>query len=137
MAVGQALIPIPIVGAAVGALVGSIAASTYCNKLMDNLKRKELEHQERLRIIEECKRFADQTRALRAELESYLESYFKEYKSCFDEALSEIHIAFQMGDADRIIDGANQITRKLGGKVYFENSAETRQFLNNGLIDVL
>lgn len=137
MAVGQALIPIPIVGAAVGALVGSIAASTYCNKLMDNLKRKELEHQERLRIIEECKRFADQTRALRAELESYLDSYFKEYKSCFDEALSEIHIAFQMGDADRIIDGANQITRKLGGKVYFENSAETRQFLNNGLIDVL
>lgn len=137
MVVGQALIPIPVVGAAVGALIGSIATSTYCNKLMNDLKRKELEHQERVRIIAECEKIADQTSALKAELELYLESYFKEYRNCFDEALSEIHMACQMGDADRVIDGANQITRKLGGKVYLENSTDIKQFLNNGLVDIL
>lgn len=137
MAVGQALIPIPVVGAAVGALVGSIATSSYCDRLINNLKMKELEHQERLRIIAECERISEQTRALRAELESYLDSYFQEYRNCFDEALSEIHVAIQMGDADRVIDGANQITRKLGGRVCLESSDETRSFLKDCAIDIL
>lgn len=137
MAVGQALIPIPIVGAAVGALVGSVVTSSYYNKLITTLRTKELEHQERLRIIAECEKAARETRAFRMELENYLNSYFQEYRDCFDEALSTMHFAFQTGDAEGVIAGANQITRKLGGRVNYDTMDEFKSFLFDDSTDIL
>lgn len=135
MAVGQAVIPIPIVGGAVGALVGSMLTSTYYNNLINALQVREMEHQERMRIIEECHAAAEQTKAFRAELEVYLNSYFKEYKDCFDEALSTMRFAYQIGDADGMIAGANQITRKLGGQVHYETVEEFKSFLDDDSVD--
>ena len=60
-----------------------------------------------------------------------------EYKSCFDEAMSSIHLAYQTNDADGIIAGANQITRKMGGKVQYETVEEFECFLDDDSIDVL
>lgn len=129
MAVGQALIPIPVVGAAVGALVGSVMTSKYCGELMNTLRIKELEHQERLRIIAECEQATAQARAFREELESYLEAYFKDYQDCFDDALSEIQFGYQTGDAESMVSGANKITQKLGGQVRYKTMGEFKSFL--------
>lgn len=129
MAVGQALIPIPVVGAAVGALVGSVMTSKYYGELMNTLKIKELEHQERLRIIDECEQATAQARAFREELESYLEAYFKDYQDCFDDALSEIQYGYQTGDAESMVSGANRITQKLGGQVRYKTMGEFKSFL--------
>lgn len=137
MAIGQAMIPIPIVGAAIGALVGSVATSKYYHELVNTLQTKELEHQERERIISECEIAIKEARNFRLELESYLESYFNDYKDCFDEALSEIRFAFKAGNADGIIAGSNQITRKLGGNVYYETIDEFKEFLDDDSIDLL
>ena len=137
MAIGQTLIPIPIVGGAVGALVGSVLTSKYYYGLVNNLQMKEIEHKERERIIKECKRATEQIKAFREELEVYLESYFKEYKDCFNEALSEMNFAYQIGDADGVIAGANQITRKLGGKVNYDTVEQFKNFLNDDSVDVL
>ena len=134
MAVGQALIPIPIVGSAVGALVGSMLTSTYYHNLINTLQTRELEHQERMRIIEECHKAAEQTKAYRKELEAYLEAYFKEYKECFNSAISSMNFAYQCGDADGIIASANDITRKLGGTVQYETVNEYRKFLDSGAV---
>lgn len=136
MAVGQALIPIPVVGAAVGALVGSALTSSYYNQLITQLKTKELEHQERLRIMEECRIAETQALEFRVQLEEYLDSYFRDYRTCFDDALDTIHDAFASGDADRIISGANQITRKLGGKTNYNNMTEFREFICSDEVDV-
>lgn len=135
--VGQTLIPIPVVGGAIGALVGSTLTSSLYHNLINTLQTKELEHQERLRIIAECKEAAEQARVFRSELELYLENYFREYRDCFDEALSEMRFAFQIGDADGIVAGANQITRKLGGRVVFETEEEFEAFLESDVMDVL
>lgn len=136
MAVGQALIPIPIVGGAVGALVGSVLTSKYYNTLIAELRNKELAHNERLRIMAECKEATRQIRAFREELQTYLDNYFYDYKSCFNEALSEIEISFKTGNADGVISGANKITRKLGGKVYYNNVKEFKTFLDSDEVDV-
>lgn len=137
MAVGQALIPIPIVGAAIGALVGSTITSGCYRSLIDTLKVKELEHQERQRIIAECNEISNKYRNFRAEFEVYLEKYFKDYKDCFDEAISEINFAFEIGDTEGVIAGANQITKKLGGNVYYETVEEFKEFLFDDSIDIL
>lgn len=136
MAVGQALIPIPIVGGAVGALVGSVLTSKYYNTLISELRNKELAHNERLRIMAECKEATRQIRAFREELQTYLDNYFYDYKNCFDEAFSEIEISFKTGNADGIISGANKITKKLDGKVYYNNVKEFKTFLDSKEVDV-
>ncbi len=137
MAVGQALIPIPIVGGAVGALVGTMLTSNLYNELIRNLQTKQLEHEERIRIIAECNAAAEQARTFRLELESYLNSYFEEYRSCFDAAISSMRLAYAMGDADGVIAGANDITRKLGGQVHYETVEQFKDFLNDGAADIL
>ena len=111
--------------------------SNYYHQLINTLQTKEFEHQERLRIIAECNRASEEARKFRAELESYLISYFKEYQDCFDEALSAIHTAFDTGDANGVIAGTNQITRKLGGKVYYDNMNEFKDFLFDNSTDIL
>ena len=137
MAVGQALIPIPVVGAAVGALVGSMITSSYYRQLITTLQTKELEHQERLRIIAECEEASRQARLFRQELENYLSSYFKDYQDCFDEAIALLQTSFQTGDTNGIIEGANQITKKLGGKVYYNNMDEFEEYLFDDSTDLL
>ena len=136
MAVGQALIPIPIVGGAVGALVGSMLTSNLYNGLINDLQTKQLEHEERMRIIAECNAAAEQSRRFREELEEYLDAYFQEYRTCFNDALSSMQLAYEMGDADGVIAGANDITRKLGGKVNYETVEEFKSFLDDDSVDV-
>ena len=137
MLVGQALIPIPIIGGAIGAFVGSLMTGKLYEDFINQLQVKELEHQERMRIIEECNRAAEQARLYRIQLENYLQNYFNEYQTCFDESLSCIRFSFQAGDADGIIAGANRITRKLGGQVKYENMEEFEKFINDDSPDIL
>ncbi len=131
MTVGQTLIPIPIVGSAIGALVGSVLTSNYSNQLINELKRKELEHQERERIIRECEIATQQAIEFREKLERYLENYFNDYKDCFNEALCEIKSSLQLGDAEGVVSGANKITKKLGGSVQYDTFEEFEDFMNS------
>lgn len=135
MAAGQTLIPIPIVGAAIGALIGSVVVGKYSNGIKENLKIRELEHQKRLELIAEYEKSEKQAKKFKEELEGYLKSYFKEYQDCFDEALFDIKYSFQTGDADGVIAGANKITEKLGGKVKYNNVEEFKNFLKDDSID--
>ena len=131
MAIGQALIPIPIVGGAVGALVGTALTSSLYRNLISQLKGNELEEQRREQIIRECREVAAQTKAYREELEKTMESHFKAQKDCFDVAIASMKFAFQSGDADTIIAGANTITRELGGVVQYETVEEYKAFLDS------
>ena len=135
--VGQALIPIPVVGSMIGSLVGSVLSARLVEKLTADMNAAELEHEERMRVIEECKAAAEAARAYRLELEQYLEAYFKDYQDCFDAAFADIETAFREGNVDGVIAGSNQITRKLGGTVEFENMDEFEQFLCDDKVAVL
>lgn len=137
MTVGQALIPIPVVGAAIGALIGSMATSSVYNQLVNELKNRQLRQRERERIIAECKKTAEEERAYRAELEEYLKKYFNDYISCFDQALNQLDTAMSAGDANGVIAAANSITKKLGRDVKFNNVEEFRHFLDDDSVDVL
>ena len=136
MAIGQAVIPIPIVGGAVGALVGSVLTSSLYRNVIETLNAKELEHQERLRITEECQKAAEQIKKYREELEEYLQSYLQEYRECFEDALSTMYVSFETGDADGVIASANDIIRKLGGNVQYETVDEYMDFLDSDEVEV-
>lgn len=135
MAVGQALIPIPIVGSAVGLLVGSLLTSSMYNGVIDVLKNKKLEQAERLKLIQQAEQLRDQEKKYRLELERYLDSYFKNFEDCFDEALNSIEDCFKAGDADGVIKGANKITKKLNGTVNFDSVKSFKDFLSSDSVD--
>lgn len=136
-AVGQALIPIPVVGCAVGLFVGSVLTGGVYNKLVSEMRARELANRERDRFIKECEKATARIREYRTELEIYLETYFEDYQDCFDEALSNIYSGFKSGNADTVIAGANQITKKLGGEVKYNNMEEFEDFLLDGSTDIL
>lgn len=137
MAAGQALIPIPVIGAAVGALVGSVLTNGIYRNLISDLNIKKLEQQERERIIRECEILIEEEKRQREEFRRYIEEYFSEYKQCFSEALFSIKEGFDRGDPDSIILGANKITNKLGGKVNYNSVEEFKEFLVSDLTDIL
>ena len=126
---GQAVIPIPVIGGIIGSLVGSALTSGLISSITEGLRKSELEHQERMRLIAEYEEAKLQERAFRTELEAYLREWFRDYRECFTQALSGMQEAFASGDADGVIAGANAITRKLGGNVQYETVAEYRELL--------
>ena len=131
MAIGQAAIPIPIVGGAIGAMVGSTLTSGYYQELIHILKDREVEHQERMRLIAESEQAAEETRQFNEQLRQYREQYFAECHEFFDTTLSTMHFAYETGDADGVIHAANKITEKLGGKVQYETVDEFEDFLDS------
>lgn len=131
MAMGQAAIPIPIVGGAIGAMVGSTLTSGYYQELIHILKDREVEHQERMRLIAESEQAAEETRQFNEQLRQYRDQYFAECHEFFDTTLSTMHFAYETGDADGVIHAANKITEKLGGKVQYETVDEFEDFLDS------
>ena len=134
MAVGQACIPIPVVGAAVGALIGSIVTGGICKDIKKILYRSEA-REEHKRIIKEYQNILEYEKQFRRALDIYTSNYLRDCESCFNNALLQIGKGFKLENIDLMIDGANQITKKLNGKVKFENIDEFKIFFNNDDID--
>lgn len=122
-AVGQTLIPIPIVGGVVGSMVGYMLASSFYGELVEFLGVNEakLAREERLRIERECQEAIARIREYRAQMEEMISRYLTEHITAFHSAFDTMKEALGIGDVDGFIAGANMITKKLGGRVQFED----------------
>lgn len=122
--VGQILIPIPVVGGLIGSMCGYALSSMYYNTLTSALNEAQIAHEERLRIEAECQAVIESIRGYRFEMEIAIRNYFTEYVQVFDHAVGQIKAAFQTGDVDLLIEGANSITEALGKDVLFHSASE-------------
>ena len=129
--VGQAVIPIPVVGAMVGSMVGYALSSAFYKELTTSLKEAKIAHQERIRVEKECQESIELIKQYRAEMNSYLDKYFKHYNSIFDHAFKEMDDAFITNDIDKFIGGANKITANLGGEVQFSSMSGFNKFMSS------
>ncbi len=123
-AVGQVLIPIPVAGAIVGSFVGYTLTTMIYGGLMKAMNEAKLAREERIRVERECKEAIGVIRAYRKEMNEYMDRYLNDYREVFNNAFLDIKTALSIGDIDGCIDGFNQITRKLGGHVEFNNMEE-------------
>ena len=137
MAIGQSIIPIPVIGAAIGAMVGAALTSSVYRSMTAGLRKNEEEYQRLQKEIDECNVLIEEEKRYRAELENYLNKYFQEYRYCFSTALNMIDSACMTGNVDGAISGANMITRQLGGNVHYNNFDEFIDFINSDDIDIL
>lgn len=130
-AVGQILIPIPVVGGLVGGMVGYALSTAYYNSLVTALNEAKFAHAERLRIEAECSATIAVLEEYRLEIELAMRNYLAEYSAAFQTALGEITAGLTSGNANAVINGANKITRKLGGKPLFDTKQQFDELMKN------
>ena len=100
---------------------------------MDSLKAEKLSREERVRRVRvehECNEAIKIIREYKANIESLISRYLTENINAF-------HKAFDLGDIDGFISGANAITEKLGDRVQFRNMKEFDDFMDSNEAFVL
>ncbi len=119
---GQALIPIPVVGALIGGFVGAVLSETFFNIL--NSERVELARQRRIEIEKECRELIKLLGAYQNQFKEVFERYFHETTKFFNQSSDELERALYALDADLAIAVNNKPREWLGQKALFDNSKE-------------
>lgn len=122
--VGQAVIPVPVVGAAVGAMVGYALAGEVYGAAKRYLDREGEAREERVRVERECREAVKALEEFRARAELVVSQYLAGSIRAFREVFGVMDEAMRLGDVDGYIFGANMLTWKLGGVVQFEDMRE-------------
>ncbi|MBQ5998884.1 MAG: hypothetical protein IJL70_05375 [Treponema sp.] len=119
--VGQAAIPIPVVGALMGSIVGYTLCSACYKETLRVLKEPYLSYKERIRVEKECNEIISLMRQYRQEMNKQINCYLSDYLETFDNAFEQMYKALELNNIDGFINGANLITTKLHGKVQFNS----------------
>lgn len=129
-AVGQAAIPIPVVGAIIGSMAGYALSSACYKSLTDALKDAKLAREERIRIEKECGEAVAMINVFHKEMNEHIQRYLSDHKQTFNDALNQLSIANGTNDVDLFIASANKVTNKLGGKTSFNSFDEFDALMN-------
>ena len=130
--VGQAAIPIPIVGGLAGSMVGYALSSASYGILVQSLEEKKFAAKERGQIEKICEEHIEMIRSYRVEIEQVIHEYLSDSMDIFREAFLGIKNALSIGDADWFIENANEITERMGGTVAFSNMKEFEEEMHAG-----
>ena len=96
-------------------------SGAFCGSLTESLHAARFAHDERVRIERECAEAVKRIREFRARMEELISEYLTGHIKAFHEAFDTMKEALGVGDVDGFISGANMITKKLGGRVQFED----------------
>ncbi|AVG79850.1 hypothetical protein [Helicobacter pylori] len=121
---GQALIPIPVVGALIGGFVGAVLSETCLNSLLKAREEAKLARQRRIEIEKECREIIKLLKAYQNRFKEVFEQYFHETTKFFNQSFDELWRASYTGDADLAIGVNNKSREWLGQKALFDNSKE-------------
>ncbi|WP_425250638.1 hypothetical protein [Helicobacter pylori] len=129
---GQALIPIPVVGALVGGFVGAALSETFFNAFLKAREEVKLVRQRRIEIERECREIIKLLEAYQNQFKEVFERYFHETTKFFNQNFDELERALYAGDADLAIGVNNKIQERIGQKPLFNNTQEFSELMNNG-----
>ncbi|MGL2616490.1 hypothetical protein ACQJ5W_05005 [Helicobacter pylori] len=121
---GQALIPIPVVGALIGGFVGAVLSETFFNAFLKAREETKLAHQRRIEIERECREIIKLLEIYQNQFKEVFERYFHETTKFFNQSFDELWRALYAGDADLAIAINNKPREWLGQKALFDNSKE-------------
>ena len=130
-AIGQLAIPIPVVGAMAGSMLGYALSSMSYHVLTDSLKDAKLARERRIRIEAECAEACRMLKEYKAELEEYCKGRLKHQRDFFNQVFNVIGIAIEADSVAKYVQATNILTRILGGKVQFNNQREFEQLMGD------
>ncbi len=129
--VGQALIPIPMVGMLVGGFVGAILSETCFNAFLKAREEAKLARQRRIEIERECHEFIKLLESYQKQFNEVFERYFHETTKFFNQNFDALCRASYTGDADLGIGINNKYLEWMGQKALFDNSKEGWDFITS------
>ncbi|RVY91351.1 hypothetical protein EC503_02320 [Helicobacter pylori] len=129
--VGQALIPIPVVGALIGGFVGAILSETFFNAFLKAREEAKLARQRRIEIERECREIIKLLEIYQNQFKEVFERYFHETTKFFNQSFDELERALYAGDADLAIGINNKIQERLGQKALFNNKQECWELITS------
>ena len=124
MAVGQAVIPIPVIGAAVGAVVGAAVAGGLYQDLkgaIDSWERSEREYEEIKRLTDEAIARLEQERIA---FEQATRKLFTLRAKAINEGYDLISEAHMIGDVDTLGDGLTTLANAFNKDIQYHNFAD-------------
>ena len=130
-AVGQIVIPIPILGAMAGSMLGYALASASYQSLLGSLKEAKLAREERIRIEADCEEAVKMLKEFRSELEKYISDYLQKTENVFNEVFDEIKEKLAIGDADGYLSSINKITQMCGKQPIAATRSDVDQLMLN------
>ncbi|WQU34136.1 hypothetical protein KVD42_03705 [Helicobacter pylori] len=128
---GQALIPIPVVGALIGGLVGATLSETCLNALLKAREEAKLARQRRIEIEKECRELIKLLEVYQNQFKEVFERYFHETTKFFNQSFNELERVLYAGDADLAIGVNNKIQERLGQKPLFNNKQECWELITS------
>lgn len=133
-AIGTAILP--GVGTAIGGMVGYMASSSIYNASMQILKEAEISKQ-RFEIINSlCKASIESMEAERKELESFINKFFQNRQSVFNNSFNTMDIAINSNDITLFTQGLNDIAIELGATLQFKNFNQFDSFMNDDTLSL-
>lgn len=130
-AIGQAVIPIPVVGALAGSMFGYYLGNATYATLRDSLAGAKLAREERIRIERECEAAIAFTRKCRAEIEETMRRHFQAEERFFRFSFGYIKACLDNGDIDGYIAGTNAVIEHLGGTPAYANKEEFNNLMSH------
>lgn len=128
---GQALIPIPMVGALIGGLVGAVLIETCFNALLKAREEAKLARQRRIEIERECRELIKLLEIYQNQFKEVFEQYFHETTKFFNQSSDELERALYAGDADLAIAVNNKPREWLGQKALSNNKQELWELITS------
>ncbi|WQS73709.1 hypothetical protein KVD59_02940 [Helicobacter pylori] len=128
---GQALIPIPVVGALIGGFVGAALSETCLNALLKAREEAKLARQRRIEIEKECRESIRLLEMYQNQFKEVFEQYFHETTKFFNQSFNELERALYAGDADLAIAVNNKSREWLGQKALFDNKQESWELITS------
>ncbi|GAA6962126.1 hypothetical protein ID0058_03050 [Helicobacter pylori] len=121
---GQALIPIPVVGALIGGFVGAILSEICFNAFLKAREEAKLACQRRIEIERECHEIIKLLEIYQNQFKEVFEQHFHETTKFFNQNFDTLWRASYTGDADLGIGINNKIQERIGQKALFDNKQE-------------
>ncbi len=128
---GQALIPIPMVGALIGGFVGAALSETCLNSLLKAREEAKLARQRCIEIEKECREIIKHLEAYQNQFKEVFEQYFHETTKFFNHSFDELERALYAGDADLAIGVNNKSREWLGQKALSNNKQELWELITS------
>lgn len=125
--IGQALIPIPVLGGMVGGMMGYALSSATFSLLKNALEEEKLAKENRLLIEKACAEYIQKMEYHKKYLEEIVNKYLIEEIDSFNKSFSGILDALDIGDTEWFVDCCNSITKQYGGNPLGETQEEFNQ----------
>ena len=131
---GQVAIPIPVVGALVGASVGYFVGNMLHQSGLIALGDSQIvrEAKERREAVQTfCKTLVPEIKKSRIQLEQYIRKYFSDRKEEFEQAFNMLDNSLIEWDPDKFVAGLERINNQFGASLQFKTFDEFDEFMKS------